>query len=87
LTIEQEYNEALVNINNRVELHKNKFDEMLQQKTKQARFNQLLLMEKRLMQRIQYLKEAKDPKNDYAIQQYAIQIQQLKLWIIAEQKK
>jgi hypothetical protein len=34
-----------------------------------------------------YLIEAKDPKNDYAIQQYAIQIQQVKLWIIAEQKK
>lgn len=87
MILEQEYNEALANINNRVELQKSKYNAILEQKTKQARFNQLVLMKKRLIQRLQYLKEAKDPKNDYAIQQYSIQIQQVKLWIIAEQKK
>jgi hypothetical protein len=89
-TLDSRFNKALEIIGNNVGKDKGYWQRQLKDITTIPSHKKIEIMKEKIKQysqRRKYLIEAKNPKNDYAIQQYAIQIQQVKLWIIAEQKK
>lgn len=86
----QNFDKALEMINEKVDNHKIKYISMNQKLFTLPKERKIEIIQKKLKEYEElksYLIEANNPKNDYAIQQYAILTLKMKNWIIAEQMK
>ena len=84
-TLNSRFNKAVQIIDNRISEHERK--SQIARISSHKKIEVFKTKIKELRERRNYLIEAKDPKNDFAIQQYAMQIEKIKLWIIAEETK
>lgn len=89
-TLDSRFNKAVQIIDNQVAEHKRKWKLQQSQIAQIPSHKKIEVYEskiKDLRKRRNILIEAKNTKNDFAIQQYAIQIEKIKSWIIAEELK